>query len=62
MTYQALKKKVHALQEGGSLSTRLCADERADWAYGNAVIENDRVTLRMAKDAVRLASSERDFT
>jgi len=36
----------------GAIPSKLTAQERADWAYGNAVIENDRVTLEMAERAV----------
>lgn len=33
--------------------------ERADWAYGNAAIENDLVTKKMAQQAVaRLAKKK----
>jgi hypothetical protein len=48
MTYAVLKRKVQKLQEQGALPKTLTAEERADWAYGNAVIENDKVTLEMA--------------
>jgi hypothetical protein len=52
MTYGELKSKVQDLRAKGELPTRLTAEERADWAYGNAVIENDSVTPEMAARAV----------
>jgi hypothetical protein len=52
MTYRDLKRKVQELQAQGVLSGTLTAEERADWAYGNAVIENDHVTREMAERAV----------
>ncbi len=52
ITYDTLKRKVQKLQAEGSLPQKLTAEERADWAYGNAVIENDRVTFEMAERAV----------
>lgn len=52
MTYGDLKRKVQDLRAKGDLPTRLTAEERADWAYGNAVIENDNVTPEMAERAV----------
>jgi len=53
MTYAAIKRKVQQLHEEGAIPKTLTAEERADWAYGNAVIENDDVTPEMA----RLASA-----
>jgi hypothetical protein len=34
-------------------------EQRADWAYGNTVIENSSVTLEMAQRAVREISARR---
>jgi hypothetical protein len=52
MTYGDLKRKVQKLQAQGDLPQKLTAGERADWAYGNAVIENESVTREMAERAV----------
>ncbi|MGH7294223.1 MAG: hypothetical protein ACRELB_04795 [Polyangiaceae bacterium] len=51
MTYAAIKRRVQQLQEEGAIPRTLTAEERADWAYGNAVIENDEVTPDMARRA-----------
>jgi hypothetical protein len=52
MTYEDLKQKAKRLQVEGNLRVTLTTAERADWAYGNAVIENHRVTRQMAEKAV----------
>ena len=52
MTYENLKRRAHQLRKDGELPATLTAEERADWAYGNAVIENDSVTREMAVQAV----------
>lgn len=51
--YEELKEEIRRLQEAGEVSFELSLGERADWAYGNAVIENDEVTREMAELAVR---------
>jgi hypothetical protein len=51
-TYQKLKQQMRQLQESGKLPSTLSDAERADWAYGNAVIENEAVTREMAAAAV----------
>lgn len=51
MTYDDLKRKAQRLQAEGALPRTLTRSEVADWAYGNAVIENDRVTREMAERA-----------
>ena len=57
MTYAAIKRKVQQLQEEGAIPRTLTAEERADWAYGNA--ENDEVTIEMARRAAaELGSAE----
>ena len=59
MTYAAIKRRVQKLQEDGMIPKTLTAEERADWAYGNAVIENDQVTPEMAeRAAAELAPAE----
>jgi hypothetical protein len=59
MTYAILKRRVQKLQDEGALPKTLTAEERADWAYGNAVIENAEVTREMAERAVaELAPAE----
>jgi hypothetical protein len=61
MTYEHAKRTVHALQKAVGAPRVLTAEERADWAYGNAVIENDKVTRAMADEAVaKLAATRAD--
>jgi hypothetical protein len=43
---------VQQLQAEGRLPHELTPAERADWAFGNAVIENVDVTREMAEQAV----------
>jgi hypothetical protein len=50
-TYERLKQAAKELQANGS-RRGLTSAERADWAYGNAVIENSDVTREMADQAV----------
>jgi hypothetical protein len=52
MTYEELKRRVQALQGEGRIPLRPTAEERADWAYGNAAFENPDVTREMAARAV----------
>jgi hypothetical protein len=49
--YEELKRKVQQLQAEGRLPHELTPAERADWAFGNAVIENVDVTREMAERA-----------
>jgi hypothetical protein len=51
-TYENLRRQVRELQDAGKLSKWPTPEERADWAYGNAVIENGEVTREMARKAV----------
>jgi len=51
--YEKLKRQAKDLQAAGQLPVRPTLEERADWAYGNAVIENDEVTREMAERSVR---------
>ena len=51
-TYGDLKREAQQLQAEGAIPSKLTPKERADWAYGNAVIENSRVTPEMAERAV----------
>jgi hypothetical protein len=50
-TYEQLKKVAQDLRARGKLRQGLTSAERADWAYGNAVIENGDVTREMAERA-----------
>jgi hypothetical protein len=52
MTYAELKRAAQGLRKDGFLPSTLTPTERADWAYGNAVIENDLVTWEMARKVV----------
>jgi hypothetical protein len=49
--YDELKAELLRRQAAGEIDRRLSPDDRADWAYGNAVIENADVTREMAADA-----------
>jgi hypothetical protein len=49
--YDQLKRAAKDLQSKGQLRG-LTSSERADWAYGNAAIENSDVTREMADRAV----------
>ncbi len=51
-TYEELQKRARELQSAGQLPTWPTAEQRADWAFGNTVIENAGVTLEMAKKAL----------
>jgi hypothetical protein len=51
-SYEELRRKIRDLQNQGTLPTWPTPDQRADWAYGNTVIENANVTLEMAQKAV----------
>jgi hypothetical protein len=51
-TYDQLKRAAKDLQSKGQLRDGLTSSERADWAYGNAAIENSDVTRDMADRAV----------
>jgi hypothetical protein len=53
--YDALKEELLRRQDAGEASRTLTPEERADLAYGNAVIENADVTREMAEKAVRKA-------
>jgi hypothetical protein len=57
--YEALKAEVRSQQQAGKLPKTVSSADRADWAYGNAVIENDNVTREMAEKAARRDGSER---
>lgn len=52
-TYEELREKARELQAEGKLPLRPTREQVADWAYGNAVIENDEVTFEMAKKAAQ---------
>lgn len=53
--YVLLKQRVQQLQAEGRLPLKLTDEERADWAYGNAAIDNPDVTREMAERAVKNA-------
>ncbi|MBX3225049.1 MAG: hypothetical protein KF795_31320 [Labilithrix sp.] len=53
MQYDLLKAELLRREAAGEVDRRLSPAERADWAYGNAVIENAEVTREMANEAVR---------
>jgi len=57
-TYEELMAQVQRLQSEGRLSKRLTAEERIDWAYGNTVIENADVTLKMVEEAYEKRGSQ----
>ena len=49
--YESLKTEVQTARAEGRISEHLTNEERANWAYGTTVIENEDVTLEMAIDA-----------
>jgi hypothetical protein len=49
--YEELSKQARQLQAEGKLPLRPTTEQVADWAYGNAVIENEEVTFEMARKA-----------
>ena len=49
--FDKLLAQVRDLQKKNLLPTWPTDDQRADWAYGNAVIENKDVTIEMARKA-----------
>jgi hypothetical protein len=51
-SYEELRREVRDLQTQGELPTWPTSDQRADWGYGNTVIENANVTFDMAQKAV----------
>ena len=51
--YESLKVEILRLQADGHIPARITDAERADWAYGNAVIESELVTREMAWRATR---------
>jgi hypothetical protein len=53
--YDNLKEELLRRQNADGAPRTLTPEERADWAYGNAVIENSEVTREMAEQAVRKA-------
>lgn len=50
--YEALRERTRKLQDEGKLPVRPTDEQMVDWAYGNAVIENEEVTVEMAEQAV----------
>lgn len=51
-SYESLKAEVQKLQSEGKVPTTPTREQRIDFAYGNAVIENSDVTIEMATKAV----------
>ena len=52
-SYEQLRSQVKTLQDANKLPRRPTPEQKADWAYGNTVIENPDVTMEMAEAAVR---------
>ena len=50
--FEQLRRRARQMQDEGLLPREATDAQKADWAYGNAVIENDDVTFEMAEDAV----------
>jgi len=46
--YESLVRRVRQLQTEGLLPLHPTHEQKLDWAYGNAVIENDEITLDRA--------------
>jgi hypothetical protein len=57
--FDKLLAQVRDLQKKHLLPIRPTDDQRADWAYGNAVIENKDVTIEMARKAASKPRSSR---
>lgn len=51
-SYEELRRQVRESQRLDQLPSTPTAAERADWAYGNAVMENPDVTHAMAEKAM----------
>ncbi len=49
-TYEKLRDQVRGMNRTRSAPSD---EERADWAYGNAKMENEDVTREMARQAVK---------
>lgn len=58
-TFEELLKAVKRLQLQGDLPTAPTDEQRADWAYGNTVIENSEVTFDMARRAAQRPRAKR---
>lgn len=52
-SYEELSAEVQLLQSQNKLPRRPTTEQKADWAYGNTVIENPDVTPAMAEKAAR---------
>jgi hypothetical protein len=50
-TYEEIRDEVRRRQSEGSLRATPTREERIDWAYGNAVIENAEVTREAVERA-----------
>ena len=50
--YEKIRTRVRELQDQGVLPTHPTDEQKADWAYGNAVLSNPDVTYEMAEKAV----------
>jgi hypothetical protein len=59
-TYEEMKQRIRELQDTGRLPRTLTRSEIADWAYGNAAIENDRITREDADAGAALACRPRE--
>jgi hypothetical protein len=54
-----LQREVRRLQKEGRLPVWPTDEQRADWAFGNTVIENAAVTFEMAQRAVEAKPARR---
>ena len=50
--FENLRREVARRQAAGELPVRPTQEQRIDWAFGNAAIENEQVTREVARDAV----------
>ncbi len=55
-TYDLLKMSIRLLGRAGRLPESPTREQRIDWAYGSAVIENPKVTREMVARAVDASS------
>jgi hypothetical protein len=50
-SYEEIRDEIRRRQSEGSLRASPTREERVDWAYGNAVIENSEVTREAVERA-----------
>ena len=51
MKYEEMKNELVRLANSGKIPSRPTREQRVDFAYGNAKIENDRITRELTERA-----------